>query len=140
MPQLINQTTNQVIAGQVLFAHHFFKRVRGLLAFKSLESHQVMWIKPCSSIHTLFMKFPIDVVFVDKNLCVQSIHKNISPWKMLSGGRKAMNPLAWLIHPSTYQLRKFWSLHSVFEFPGGLLEQKNFLKKGDQIHVGSSNS
>lgn len=134
MPQLIHKKTKQIIARHILFSHSFFKRVKGLLGYKDWPIHQAMWIKPCSSIHTFFMKFPIDAVFVDKNLCIQSVHENISPWKIVNGFGKALNPFVWLFHPSTYQFKN--PIHSVFEFKGGQLSQYS-LKKGDFIYVGS---
>ena len=136
MSQLINKTTKQMMAEKILYSHSFFKRVRGLLGYSDLDSSQTMWIKPCSCIHTLFMKFPIDVVFVDKNLCVQSIHENIAPWKVVNIFGKALNPFLCLFHPSTYRLKSYFEINSVFEFKGGHLS-KCSPKKGDYLHVGS---
>ena len=92
-----------------------------------------MWIKPCSSIHTLFMKFPIDTAFVDKNLCVQSVHKNIAPWKIVNGLGKILHPLHWFFHPSTYNIKNHFKIDSVFEFKAGHCR----LKTGDTVYVGS---
>jgi uncharacterized membrane protein (UPF0127 family) len=38
--------------------------------------------KRCNSIHTAFMKFPIDVLFVDKDLKVVSVYENLKPWRI----------------------------------------------------------
>ena len=43
-------------------------------------------IKPCSSIHMFFMRFPIDVVFLDRNNVVVKVVHGIKPWRMAMGG------------------------------------------------------
>ncbi len=136
MPTLIHKKTNQVLAKDILFAHSFFKRIRGLLGYKEMKPHQVMWIKPCASIHTFFMKFSIDVVFVDQNLCVKSICKNVSPWKVLNSTGKTFSFLQYYIHPATYDLKNYFQHTSVFEFPAGILSNHS-IQKGDQLHVDS---
>ena len=136
MPRLIHQPSNQVLAEQVLTAHSFAQRAIGLLGRKSLNSDQVMWIKPCSSIHTVFMKFPIDVIFTDKDLRIQAIHENIPPGKILCGGGKALFPLFSIFHPAAYNFKFKQKLNSVFEFKAGRLKPFS-LKKGEPVHVES---
>lgn len=46
-------------------ADTFFRRLRGLLGKKDLNVEEGLWIVPCTSVHTFFMRFSIDVVFVD---------------------------------------------------------------------------
>ena len=136
MSALIHQKTNQVLAEQILFSHSFFKRIRGLLGYKEIKSNQVMWIKPCASIHTFFMKFPIDVIFVDENLYVKNICKNVAPWTILNSLGKKLSFFQYYIHPSTYDLKNYFQNTSVFEFQAGVLS-KYSINKGDQLHVDS---
>lgn len=107
-----NQT---IIAQEIIEAHSFFARGRGLLGRKSLSNTSTMWISPCNNIHTWFMQFPIDVVFVDKSLCVQAVIRELKPFR-----------LVWPI----------WRAHSVFEFNGGALKTFD-ITRGDQLHVGT---
>jgi uncharacterized protein len=72
----------QVIAEKVKMADTIYLRTVGLMFSKSLDGFDCLWIKPCSSIHTFFMRYPIDVIFLDKNLKVVKIIKNIKPWRM----------------------------------------------------------
>ena len=58
---------NAVLADRVRVADTFYKRLVGLLNRKSLGKGEALILKPCSSIHTLFMRFSIDVLFLDKN-------------------------------------------------------------------------
>ena len=136
MPALIHKKTNQILAEQILFSHSFFKRVRGLLGYKKLKPHQVMWIKPCASIHTFFMQFSIDVIFVDENLYVKSVFKNLTPWKILNSLGKNLSFFQYYLHPSTYDLKNYFKHTSVFEFQAGALS-KHSINKGDQLHVDS---
>ena len=68
---------------QVLLAHTWLRRLRGLLG-KRLLNNQVMHISPCNSIHTMWMAFNIDVVFLDRKNQVIKIEKNVKPWRFRS--------------------------------------------------------
>jgi uncharacterized protein len=57
-------------------------RMRGLLGRSSLPSGEGMFLRPASSVHTAFMRFPIDVVFLDKRLVVKKIVPDVPPWRM----------------------------------------------------------
>jgi uncharacterized protein len=64
--KIINTTKNIVLADDAIIAATVFKRLKGLLGRKSIENGEALVIRPCNSIHTFFMRFPIDVLFVDK--------------------------------------------------------------------------
>jgi uncharacterized membrane protein (UPF0127 family) len=59
-----NKTKDSVLASRARLADNFFTRLRGLLGTKGLESGEGLVIRPCSSVHTFFMGYAIDVVFV----------------------------------------------------------------------------
>ena len=56
-------------------------RMRGLLGRKELPSGHGLLIEPTWSVHTWFMRFPIDVVFLDRDLTVLKICKHMGPWR-----------------------------------------------------------
>ena len=58
--------------------------MRGLLGRKGLDSGEGLLLRPASSVHTFFMRFPIDVVFLDRALVVLGIHETIDPWRTAS--------------------------------------------------------
>src|ERR1035437_3930477 len=58
------------------------KRRVGLLKHKSLASGEGLWIVPCESVHTFFMKFPIDLVYLDKRLRVRKVRHAVPPWRL----------------------------------------------------------
>jgi uncharacterized membrane protein (UPF0127 family) len=59
-------------------------RMKGLLGRKSLESGEGMLIRPAPSIHTFFMRFPIDAVFLSKDGEVLKVAPNVRPWRIRS--------------------------------------------------------
>jgi uncharacterized membrane protein (UPF0127 family) len=63
---LVNTRTNAVLATELEPAFDSASRKRGLLGRDSLAAGAALLIAPCSSIHTFFMRFPIDVIFVDR--------------------------------------------------------------------------
>ncbi len=56
-------------------------RMRGLLGRSRLDPGEGILLRPCSSIHTLFMRFPIDVLFCDRDLVVLSVAADVRPWR-----------------------------------------------------------
>lgn len=122
MTHLINKKTNQVLARNVVSVHSFFLRMKGLMGQTDFPSSSAFWITPCKGgIHTFFMKFPIDVIFVNRSLCITRVFKNIKPWK--------------IVYPSFSACLMFSKTHSVFEFKTPALNQY-YLQKGDQLYVG----
>jgi len=59
-----------------------FTRSRGLLGRSELAEGEGILLSPASSIHTFFMRFPIDVAFLDRDLVVQRIVERLPPWRM----------------------------------------------------------
>ena len=78
---IINVTQNKTLAQKVEIAGTAFKRARGLLGRASLSPQQALAIPHCQSVHTLFMKFAIDVVFIDKNKKVVGLVWGIKPFQ-----------------------------------------------------------
>ena len=66
MVRIINQTKNAILAIDVQVADTVLKRMKGLLGRKTFRAGEALVLKPSNSIHTLFMSFPIDVLFLDK--------------------------------------------------------------------------
>jgi uncharacterized protein len=62
--------------------------MRGLLGRDGLEASEGILLRPAGSVHTWFMRFPIDVVFVDRDLTVTKVVENLRPWRA-AGSRKA---------------------------------------------------
>ena len=118
--RLMNQTRGAEIVSDVRLAVSFGERTIGLMGKKTMNPNSTLWIQgsrfiPCNSIHTCFMRFAIDVVFVDRNLKVRAVFKDLSPWRMT---------------------RVVVGAQSVFEFAAGTLARSP-IEVGDQLHVGA---
>jgi uncharacterized membrane protein (UPF0127 family) len=74
-------------------ADTFLKRALGLMGKTRLEAGRGMLIPRCRSIHTCFMRFPIDVVFLDEHSRPVKIVRNIKPWRLIWGDKKACSVL-----------------------------------------------
>lgn len=113
MPKLLHKDRQQVIANSVLRAEGFRQRVRGLIGRPALKEGEAFWITACPSIHTFFMKFPIDVLFTDRKFQVLSLFENVSSGKLLFGRLGSRN---------------------VFEIKAGQIKTHQ-LKQGDNLYV-----
>lgn len=71
-----------VLAKKAKMADSIYLRTLGLMFSKGLEGFDALWLKPCNSIHTFFMNYEIDVVFLSKDLTVVKVLRNVKPWRM----------------------------------------------------------
>lgn len=77
------------LIGSVELAHNLYERCRGLLGRKALAPGSGMHISPCSSVHTFFMRFNLDLFFLDQSGRVVKIVQNVAPWRIVFGGLSA---------------------------------------------------
>ena len=70
------------LAALVTVADSFFMRLKGLLGSASLPHGEALWIVPCTSVHTFGMRYPIDVVVLDRNLKTLAIYNTLRPNRM----------------------------------------------------------
>ena len=68
----------------VELADTFAKRLRGLMFRQRPATGRGLLLAPCDGVHMLFMRFAIDVIYLDKNFCVKKIVRNLRPWLGLS--------------------------------------------------------
>jgi len=78
--KILNQTKNTTIAQEAAVAETPLTRITGLLGKKTLERRHALILKPCNSIHTFFMQFSIDALFVDKNKIVVALLPGLKPF------------------------------------------------------------
>ena len=96
-----NETRKTVLAEAADVADTSAKRRTGLLKHSRLEPGDGLWIRPCESVHTFFMKFPIDLVYLDKRLTVRKVRHAVPAWR----------------------LSACLTAHSVLELPAGTVRQ-----------------
>lgn len=102
--------TGEVLAEQVELATTFWARLKGLMFRTSLSQSNALLLDPCPQIHTCFMRFNIDVVFIDRKDCVVAVLENLKPWRMSNFYAKSRRTL---------------------ELPSGTLQGR--VKVGDQL-------
>jgi uncharacterized membrane protein (UPF0127 family) len=85
--QLINKRTSMAVASVVELAVTRADRRRGLLGRDALDLSAGMMLAPCVAVHTAFMRFPIDVVFVDRDGVVRKIVRDLKPWRIAAAPR-----------------------------------------------------
>lgn len=111
--KVYNSTRNVCIGENIEMADNFISRTFGLIPKQLLKSGEGLVIKPCCSIHTFFMRFDIDVVFINKKGKVVAVYSDVKPFRILP------------IHISSY---------FVLELCSGEIENKN-IQKGDIIQL-----
>jgi uncharacterized protein len=77
-----NVTRGTVLAERVETADRGATRRKGLLGRDGLAPGEGLWIVPCESVHTFFMRFPIDLVYVDRNRRVRKVRSGVPPWRL----------------------------------------------------------
>jgi uncharacterized membrane protein (UPF0127 family) len=75
------------LASWVSVADRWWRRAIGLLGRSTLDSDEGLLLAPCNAVHTIGMRFPIDVAFLDANGCVVSTMPALAPGKLVRGGR-----------------------------------------------------
>jgi uncharacterized protein len=87
-PQALVDEQGRVVCERCEVAAAMLDRMRGLLGRKGLDAGQGLLITRTSSIHTFFMRFPIDAVFCDRDLRVVKVVRGLRPWRT-AGARGA---------------------------------------------------
>jgi uncharacterized protein len=84
-----------VVCERCEIADTVLPRMKGLLGRKNLDAGEGLLIRPTSSIHMFFMRFPIDAVFLDRDLRVVGIAESLRPWRVAGRrGARAVLELA----------------------------------------------
>jgi len=109
------RSSRGLISERCFVADTPFARMRGLLGRRSLSSGEGLLLRPASSVHTFFMRFPIDVVFVDRAGEVVKIADRVRPWRT-AGARGAK---------------------AVIELPAGEAERRR-VREGDRVELSVS--
>ena|ERR1700752_2478474 len=105
-----NLTSDTVLASHAEIADQPASRNKGLLGRTGLGFGEGLWIVPCESVHTFFMKFPIDLVYIDRNKKVKKVRSAVGPWR----------------------LSACLSAHSIIELPAGVVHDTR-TAPGDQL-------
>ncbi|MGA2535075.1 MAG: DUF192 domain-containing protein [Terracidiphilus sp.] len=108
--QVANKTRGTLLASSLEVADTGFRRNKGLLGRKGLARGEGLWIIPCESVHTFFMQFAIDLVFLDRDNRIRKLRANVGPWR----------------------LSACLSAHSILELPAGTIRDSR-TERGDML-------
>jgi uncharacterized membrane protein (UPF0127 family) len=84
----VERVRGDVICARCRLADRPWTRLRGFLGRRGLAVDEGLLLRPVGAIHTLFMLFPIDVVFLDRDYTVVKVVENVRPWRF-AGARRA---------------------------------------------------
>jgi uncharacterized membrane protein (UPF0127 family) len=110
----VHEPTGKALADELDVPRNFVTRGIGLMGRSPLAPGRGMWIAPCNGIHMMFMRFPIDAVFLDSADRVKKVFPQLPAWW----------GVVWFV----------WGASSVLELPPGSTAALN-LKRGDQIDI-----
>jgi uncharacterized membrane protein (UPF0127 family) len=105
-----NLTRNTVLATCMEVADSASKRNKGLLGRECLSQGEGLWIRPCEAVHTFWMRFPIDLIYLDRKNRIRKLCGEVQPWR----------------------LSACLTAHSVLELPSGTI-RKTQTQPGDTL-------
>ena len=91
--QQIYLPDGNVLVSRLRHANNYFSRLLGLMGTKGLDDSHGLMITPCQQIHTHFMRYPVDVIFLDKDMVVLEKIVALKPWKFTRFVKKARHVL-----------------------------------------------
>ena len=87
----LRREDGSIVCERCVLADTALARMRGLLGRRELPSGEGILLKPASSVHMAFMRFPIDAVFLDRDFRVMKVASDLRPWRAAgSRGAKAV--------------------------------------------------
>ena len=109
--KLLNTRTSDTLAQSLEVADHFGSRFLGLQGRRDLEPGRGLLLVPCRSVHTFFMRFPLDLLMLSRYGTVVGVFRGVPPWRTVMADSQT---------------------HAVLEVKGGTLPQ---VLLGDQIRM-----
>lgn len=110
--KVVNATRGTIVATRLEVAGTGKTRRKGLLGRDRLDAGEGLWIVPCEGVHTFFMRFPIDLIYLDRRNQIRKIRSNVGAWRLSIC---------------------LWA-HSVLELPAGTV-QRTVTQCGDKLDI-----
>jgi len=87
--QIVDERTGRVLAEKVVIARTLISKSIGLMFSSQLPAKSALVIPGCKQVHTVFVRFPIDVIFISTDCCVVGIVEHLRPFRVSPYCRKA---------------------------------------------------
>ncbi|MBI2609120.1 MAG: DUF192 domain-containing protein [Deltaproteobacteria bacterium] len=84
-----NKKEGKIVAEKAMLADTFFSRLKGLLGTKKLDKGEALILEPCQSVHTFFMKYDLDIIFLNKENIVIGVAEHLKPNRLSAFYRHA---------------------------------------------------
>jgi uncharacterized membrane protein (UPF0127 family) len=110
----VHERTGKVLAEDLEVATSLVALTAGLMFRRTLGPGRGLWLNPCNGIHMMFMRFPIDAIFLDSKERVRKVYRRLPQWY----------GVVWFV----------WGAHSVLELPSGSTAGID-LQRGDQVVI-----
>ncbi len=110
--RIIHKQSGKALAENVQVAESFFERLKGLMFIREMKGHDGLFIKNTNSVHNCFVRFPLDLVFVNNDMQVIKIIRNFKPWRFT---------------------RIYFKARHVLELPAGAAGKE--IREGDQLEA-----
>ena len=110
--QVRNLTRGTSIGNSIACAESSAERRTGLLKHTKLDEGEGLWIVPCEAVHTFFMKFALDLIYLDRRKRVRGVRKAVGPWRF----------------------SMCFAAHSVIELPVGTIDRTG-TQRGDELEL-----
>jgi uncharacterized membrane protein (UPF0127 family) len=81
--RLVVADTAELVADRLRVADRFWSRMMGLQMQPPLPPGEALLLIPCSSVHTCFVRFPLDLIFLDSVGKVVSVRRDVCPWRIV---------------------------------------------------------
>ena len=108
-----NVTRNRILVSRGRIANNFWTRFKGLMGSAPLEKGEALLISPSNSVHTHFMRYALDILYINNNYQVVAMDEKMKPWRMGRIHRQARH---------------------VLELPAGVIEATR-TSIGDQLEI-----
>lgn len=112
MASVAIKNKGEVVCSKLKIASSFFDRLIGLMFSSQMSGFDGLLIKHCQSIHTFFMRYSIDIIFLDNKYKVVKVIRNIKPWRVTG---------------------YYWRASQVLELPAGTLGEE--IVTGTELEV-----
>jgi hypothetical protein len=112
---VINCSRGTIVATQLERAVTSRARNRGLLGRDCLSAGEGLWIAPCQAVHTFFMRFAIDLIYIDRRGRIRKLRESVGPWR----------------------LSLCLTAHSILELPAGTI-RSSCSRRGDQLEMATA--
>jgi hypothetical protein len=113
--RVANLTRGMVLATRMEVADTSPKRNKGLLGRSSFASGEALWIVPCDSVHTFGMRFPIDLIYLDRNNRIKKLCFEVPAWRVSA----------------------CFTAHSIIELPAGTIRETG-TRVGDALEFSAA--